>query len=111
MDFAYNINDLEAFINGLRVSFDQLDKAEVEESNGFQYRLSKVISNIRMKQREISEQEPSFNADLSREGMKRVLSKQLEQMKTFLQNGNMNGNKRSELLLKIKTLTERLENS
>jgi len=111
MDFAYNINDLEAFINGLRISFDQLDKTELEESNGFQYRLAKVISNIRIKQREISEQDPTFNANLSKEGMKRVLSKQLEQMKKFLENGNMNRNKRSELLLKIKTLTKRLENS
>ena len=36
MDFAYNIKDLDSFINRLRFSFDQLDKAEFDESKGFQ---------------------------------------------------------------------------
>jgi len=110
VDFAYNINDLEAFINGLRFSFDQLNKAESEESKGFQFQLARVISNLRVKKRAIIEQNPSFNARLSKEDMKKVLHEQLEQMKVFLENCEYNSRKRSEMLLKIEYLDKRINN-
>ena len=51
MDFAYDIKDLETFINGLRFSFDQLEEAKPHESKGFQYQIAKTISTLRTKKK------------------------------------------------------------
>ena len=45
----YDIEDIEAFIKGLKDTFDSLDEKDLKNSKGLQVQLAKAISLLRQK--------------------------------------------------------------
>ena len=105
---SIEIGDLEAFINGLKNSFDKLGEADPLESQGFQAQLAKAISVLRVKKAAIADQLPDFVKKASKEELKNFLLNQLEHTKTLLENDESNNRKRFELAMKIVQLREKI---
>lgn len=79
-----DIRDLESFINGLQVSLDMLAGADPSESKGFQAQLAKTISNLRIKRVEKFEPLPKILGNVTKEDIRKYLTKELEQLMRYL---------------------------
>ncbi len=107
-DDSIEIGDLEAFIDGLKNSFDKLGEADPSESQGFQAQLAKAISILRMKKVAKAEQLPDFIKKASKEELKNFLLNQLEHTKNLLESGEASNRRRFELAMKIVQLREKI---
>ena len=105
---SVDIGDIEAFIDGLKNSFDRLGDADPSESQGFQAQLAKAISLLRVKKAAKAEELPEFVRKASTEDIKNFLLNQLEHTKNLLENGEFNQRKRFELAMKISQLREKI---
>ena len=107
---SIEIGDLEAFIDGLKNSFDRLGDADPSESQGFQAQIAKAISLLRIKKAAKAEQLPEFIKKASKEELKNFLLNQLEHTKTLLESDESSNRKRFELAMKVVQLREKINN-
>jgi len=105
---SVEIKDLEAFIDGLKNSFDRLGEASLSESQGFQAQLAKAISVLRVKKAAKIVPLPDFNKPTSKVDIKNFLLNQLELTKSLIESGESSKRKRFELALEIVKLREKI---
>ncbi|TFG00224.1 MAG: hypothetical protein EU541_02970 [Promethearchaeota archaeon] len=79
-----DIKDIESFIEGLKKSFDVLDKLESEEKQGIQAQLAKAISKLREKKLDKTEPIPTALGDVSKQELKKILLTQLSNLNNAL---------------------------
>ncbi|MFO8018973.1 MAG: hypothetical protein R6U96_10080 [Promethearchaeia archaeon] len=104
-----DINDIEDFIDGLQHSFDSLDDANNSVIKGYQSKLAKAISDLRLKK--ISKVPPEFDRtqNMSREELKTSLLHQLNELKRILEDQEYrNSRKKFNLVMKITKLREKI---
>ncbi len=102
-DEPIDIEDIEAFIDGLKKSFDSLD--QVDSHQGFQMQLAKAISSLRLKK--IAKIEP-LPTSIKPIDLKDYLLKKLEDLKLILESENIRSSKRFTLVMEIAKLREKL---
>ena len=100
--------DIEAFIDGLKNSFDRLGDADPSESQGFQAQLAKAISILRVKKMAKIDNLPEFVGKASKTDIKNFLLNQLEYTKNLLENDKFNQRTRFELAMKISQIREKI---
>jgi len=103
-----DIEDLEAFINGLKHSIDSLDKVNHDASQGYQAKLAKAISQLRMKKMDKIEPLPEHIGKLSDEDVKNILLKKLKDLKEILETGDYNQSRRFKIVMEIVKLREKI---
>ncbi|MFX1337386.1 MAG: hypothetical protein ACFFDK_02110 [Promethearchaeota archaeon] len=97
------IDDIEAFIDGLKKSFDSLD--EVDSHQGFQMQLAKAISSLREKK--VSKIEP-LPKSIGPIDVKKYLLKKLEDLTSILESDDIKSSKKFNLVMEIAKLREKL---
>ena len=107
-DDQVDVDDIEAFINGLQTSIDSLADASPDETTGFQARLAKAISSLRVKKMSKIEPMPERIRKLSKEEAKNFLINKLEFLKDTLDEDITNSTRRFSLLMKIAKLREKI---
>jgi len=103
-----DIEDLEAFINGLKVSLDTLDDIDPEQARGFQAQLAKAISDLRLKRAAKIEPLPKHIGHFTKEDLKNYLLKELEELKDHLDSTDYSSRRKFELVMKITKLREQI---
>ena len=106
----YDIEDIEAFIKGLKDTFDALDEKDLKNSKGLQVQLAKAISLLRQKKAAKIEQIPKldFRTTASREVLKNFLLNKLEFLKNHLDSEEIPISKRFNLVMQIAKLREKI---
>jgi hypothetical protein len=105
-----DIEDLEAFISGLKHSFDTLEDIDPVQSKGFQAQLAKAISDLRIKRAAKIEPLPKHIGQLSKEDLKNLMLKELESLQNDLETSEYNWRKKFELVKKIVLVREQVNN-
>jgi hypothetical protein len=105
-----DIEDLEAFINGLQNSFDTLETIEPSQSKGFQAQLAKAISDLRIKRAAKIEPLPKHIGQFTKEDLKNLLLKELESLQNDLDSSDYNWRRKFELVKKIALVREQVNN-
>ena len=105
-----DIEDLEAFINGLKFTFDTLESIDPTQSKGFQAQLAKAISDLRMKRAAKFEPLPKHIGQLTQEDIKELLLKELENLQNELDSSEYSWRKKFELVKKIALVREQVNN-
>ncbi len=105
-----DIEDLEAFIGGLKHSFDTLQDIDPTQSKGFQAQLAKAISDLRIKRAAKIEPLPKHIGQLSKEDLKKLMLKELESLQNDLETSEYNWRKKFELVKKIALVREQVNN-
>ncbi|MGQ4876096.1 MAG: hypothetical protein ACP6IY_18680 [Promethearchaeia archaeon] len=103
-----DIEDLEAFIEGLKVSFDSLGEADPLESKGFQSQLARAISMLRLKKQEKIKSKPEFIPQMNKDELKNFLLNKLEFLKTLLKDYELYPSRKFRLVMQITKLRERI---
>jgi hypothetical protein len=105
----YDIEDIEAFIKGLKDTFDSLDEEDLKNSQGLQVQLAKAISLLRQKKTAKFEQIPlDFDSPASREILKNFLLNKLELLKNHLDSEEIAISKKFNLVMQIAKLEEKI---
>jgi len=104
-DDHIDIDDIESFIDGLKTSFDTLEEANMEQ--GFQMQLAKAISTLRIKK--IAKITPIPKTIRPRD-MKKILLRELEDLKNLLDSGNYPSTKKFKVVMDIAKLRETINN-
>lgn len=102
-DEHVDIEDIEAFIDGLKKSFDSLD--EIGSHQGFQMQLAKAISSLREKK--VSKIEP-LPKSIKPIDLKDYLLNKLEDLKQLLESDDIRSSKKFNLVMEIARLREKL---
>jgi hypothetical protein len=102
-DEPIDIDDIEAFIDGLKKSFDSLD--QVDSHQGFQMQLAKAISSLR--QKKIAKIEP-LPKTIKPIDIKDYLLNKLEDLKCILEADDIKSSKKFNLVMEIAKLREKL---
>ncbi|MHA2034863.1 MAG: hypothetical protein ACW972_00780 [Promethearchaeota archaeon] len=97
------IQDLEAFIDGLITSFDTLGDIEPGKAKGFQAQLAKAISDLRTKRAAKIEPLPKHIGPVD---LKELLLKELEAIHDQLDAGDYNPRNKFKLVKKIALIRE-----
>ncbi|MFX1302375.1 MAG: hypothetical protein ACFE9X_03365 [Promethearchaeota archaeon] len=105
-----DIEDLEAFINGLKDSFDTLEGLDPTKSRGFQAQLAKAISDLRLKRAAKIEPLPKHIGHFTKEDLKNYLLKELESLQNLLDSSDYNRRRKFDLVMKITKLREQVNN-
>ena len=104
-DDIIDIDDIESFIDGLKISFDTLEEASMEQ--GFQMQLAKAISALRAKK--IAKITP-IPKNIRPRDMKKVLLQKLEDLKDLLDSGNYPRTRKFKVVMEIAKLRETVSN-
>ena len=99
------IEDLEAFIDGLITSFDTLGDIDLNEAKGFQAQLAKAISDLRSKRTDKIEPLPKH---IGRVDLKALLLSELEALQNDLDSSNYNRRNKFKLVRKIALIREQI---
>jgi hypothetical protein len=110
MDDPIEITDLEAFIEGLKTSFDSLEDAEPNSSQGFQAQLAKAISKLRLKKMARTEKMPEHLGHVTKADLKQFFLNELKYLNQLLESNEFNNRKKFELVMKIAKLREKINN-
>jgi hypothetical protein len=108
MDNPVDIRDIEAFIDGLKVSFDSLEKIETNDSKGFQAQLAKAISELRLKKVAHTEPLPKMLGHVTKDDLKAFFLKELEDLKALLENNAYKPRRKFKLVMQITQLREKI---
>ena len=108
MEDPIDIEDLEAFINGLKNSFDALGNSDPTESHGFQSQIARTISMLRVKKQEKTPSEPDFVGKFTKEGLKTFLLKKLDDLKDLLDENQSYPSRKFKLVMQITQLRARI---
>ncbi|MCK4480115.1 MAG: hypothetical protein KAV01_06280 [Candidatus Lokiarchaeota archaeon] len=103
-----DIEDLEAFIDGLKVSFDTLENIDPTQSKGFQAQMAKAISDLRLKRAAKIEPLPKHIGRFTKEDLKNLLLKELESLQNHLDSADYNRRRKFELVKKIALVREQV---
>lgn len=107
---AIDIEDLEAFIDGLQVSFDSLDRAKSSDSRGMQAQMAKAISQLREKKLDRIKPLPKLLGHVTKEDLKQYFLNQLKELKQILESNNYNTRKKFQLVMQITKLRAKVNN-
>jgi hypothetical protein len=99
------IEDLEAFIDGLINSFDTLGDIDPNQSKGFQAQLAKAISDLRTKRYDKIEPLPKH---IGKVDLKMLLLTELETLQDNLDSSNFNPRSKFKLVQKIALVREQI---
>jgi len=110
MSDQVEIEDLQAFIDGLKVSFDSLELSEPTDSQGMQAQMAKAISQLREKKLDKIKPLPKLLGHVTKKDLKNYFLKQLKELKEILESNNYNSNKKFELVMQITKLREKINN-
>ena len=102
------LEDLEAFIDGLKVSIDTLENVDPSKAKGFQAQLAKAISDLRIKRAAKIEPLPEHIGHFTREDLKNYLLKELESLQDHLDSTDYNWHRKFDLVKKIALLREQI---
>ena len=102
-----DIEDLEAFISGLKNSIDSLGTTDPKQSKGFQSQLARTISMLRLKKSEKFEPQPEYIGS-SLEDLKAVLLKKLDSLKDLLEENQSYPSRKFKLVMQITQLRARI---
>ena len=102
------IEDLEAFIDGLTTSMDTLGDIDPSKARGFQAQLAKAISDLRLKRAAKIEPLPEHIGHFTKEDLKNYLLKELITLQDHLDSSDYNRRKKFELVKKIALLREQI---
>lgn len=105
-----DIEDLEAFIDGLKDSFDTLENIDPTQSKGFQAQMAKAISDLRLKRAAKIEPLPKHIGHFTKEDLKNLLIKELESLQNHLDSADYNRRRKFELVKKIALVREQVNN-
>jgi ABC-type Zn uptake system ZnuABC Zn-binding protein ZnuA len=108
-----DIEDLEAFINGLKDSFDTLENIDPTQSRGFQAQqaqMAKAISDLRSKKAAKIEPLPKHIGHFTKEDLKEYLLKELGSLQDILDSSDYNRRRKFELVKKIALIREQVNN-
>ncbi|KKK43223.1 MAG: hypothetical protein Lokiarch_28870 [Candidatus Lokiarchaeum sp. GC14_75] len=108
VDDKVDIEDLEAFIDGLKTSLDTLGDIDPQQSKGFQAQLAKAISDLRLKRKAKIEPLPKRIGHLTNEDLKIILLKELESLQDHLDTSDYNRRKKFEVVMKITRIREQI---
>ena len=103
-----DIEDLEAFINGLKVSFDTLEHIQKDNSQGIQAQVAKAISQLRAKKLDKIEPLPKLLGHVTKEDLKNLFLNRLEKLKFILESNNYPKTRKFDLIMKIVKLKEKV---
>ncbi len=104
-DDHIDIDDIESFIDGLKISFDTLEEANVQQ--GFQMQLAKAITALRVKKIAKITHIPK---NIRPRDMKKVLLRELEDLKDLLDSGNYPRTRKFKVVMEIAKLRETVSN-
>ncbi len=99
------IEDLEAFIDGLINSFDTLGDFDLDKAKGFQAQLAKAISDLRTKRADKIEPLPKH---IGKVDLKMLLLGELETLQDTLDSSNFNPRSKFKLVQKIALVREQI---
>lgn len=102
------IEDLEAFIDGLTTSLDTLGDIDPTKAKGFQAQLAKAISDLRLKRAAKIEPTPEHIGHFTKADLKNYLLKELETLQNHLDSSDYNRRKKFELVKKIALIREQI---
>ena len=102
------IKDLEAFIDGLKVSIDTLENVDPSKAKGFQAQLAKAISDLRIKRAAKIEPLPEHIGHFTKEDLKNYLLKELGSLQDHLDSTDYNWRRKFDLVKKIALLREQI---
>jgi hypothetical protein len=110
MPDAVDIEDIEAFIDGLKTSIDSLGNTDPTKSKGFQAQLAKTISALRMKKMSKIERQPEILGHYTKDDFKKLLLKQLDKMNNLLDSEEIQSSRhrKFDLVMKITKLRARI---
>ena len=108
MSQEIDIEDIEAFIDGLKTSFDTLEGIDPNNTVGFQAQIAKTISALRIKRMDKIEPLPEFIGHVTKEDIKNFLLNKLEQLNNLLDAGNFNRRRKFNLVMEIATLRAKI---
>ncbi|MBD3214954.1 MAG: hypothetical protein GF311_20250 [Candidatus Lokiarchaeota archaeon] len=110
MSDQVEIEDLQAFIDGLQVSFDSLELSESTDSKGIQAQMAKAISQLREKKLDKIKPLPKLLGHVTKEDLKNYFIKQLNDLRDILETNNYNKRKKFQLVMQITQLREKVNN-
>jgi len=99
-----DIEDIESFIDGLKISIDSLEGTDPTKSRGFQAQIAKAISALRIKKSSQMESNPKFIGHFTKEDLKNFLLNKLEFLNNSLDSGEFSRHRKFNLVLKIAKL-------
>ncbi|MFX1324498.1 MAG: hypothetical protein ACFE8N_06050 [Promethearchaeota archaeon] len=99
------IEDLEAFIDGLKTTFDTLGDIDPTKAKGFQAQLAKAISDLRLKRAAKIEPLPKHIGPVD---LKDLLLKELETIQDQLDSSDYNPRDKFKLVKKIALIREQV---
>lgn len=107
MKEGIDVEDIEAFIDGLKTSIDSLDTIDPTNTQGFQSRLAKAISELRLKKvSKISELQVKKVS--TKEDVKNFLLNELEFLKKLIDSTDINRMRKFSIVMKIASLREKI---
>jgi hypothetical protein len=106
MKDTVDIEDLEAFINGLKQSMDSLQGSDPTQSKGFQASLAKTISKLRTQKMSKIEKHPIILGHYTKNDLKKYLLKKLDKMNDLLDSDEIQSSRhrKFDLVMKITKL-------
>ena len=102
------IEDLEAFIDGLTTSLDTLGDIDPTKIGGFQAQLAKAISDLRLKRAAKIEPLPEHIGHFTKADLKNYLLKELQTLQDHLDSSDFNRRKKFDLVKKIALVREQI---
>ncbi len=112
----YDIDDLEAFIQGLKDTIDSLGEENPENTQGFQLKLAKAISTLRSKKMAKITPAPRFDKQgkllirITKEDLKNFLLNELEFLTSNLDSVKIRVSRKFDLVMKIAKLRDQIKN-
>ncbi len=103
-----DLKDLESFIDGLKYSFDSLERLESNGSKGMQAKLAKAISQLREKKLDKILPIPKFLGVVTKEDWKIFFLDQLKYLTDLLESSQYPESQKFKLVLKITKLREKI---
>ena len=107
-DDTVEVEDLEAFIDGLTTSLDTLGDIDPSKASGFQAQLAKAISDLRLKRAAKIEPLPEHIGHFTKGDLKNYLLKELATLQDHLDSSDYNRRKKFELVKKIALVREQI---
>ncbi len=110
MKDSVDIEDLEAFIDGLKTSMDSLEGSDPTQSKGFQASLAKTISKLRFEKISKIEKQPEILGHYTKEDLKKFLINKLDELRDLLDSEEIQSSRhrKFDLVMKITQLRARI---
>lgn len=110
MEDQVDIEDLQAFIDGLQHSFDSLEYTNNKQANSMQAQMAKAISQLREKKLDKIKPIPKLLGHVTKDDLKNYFLKQLNELRDILESNKYNKHRKFELVMQITKLREKVNN-